>query len=78
MSEEIEKIGKMLENPKYQRFLLLQLIALGLIAFLIIIYLSLYNDVLLHDYLVDNGLITITPKKVDGLINITNYTILNS
>ncbi len=78
MSEGIEKIGKMLENPKYQRFLLLQLIALGLIAFLIIIYLSLYNDVLLHDYLVDNGLITITPKKVDGLINITNYTILNS
>lgn len=73
-----EDIIRILENPKYQRFLLLQLIALGLIAFLIIIYLSLYNDVLLHDYLVDNGLITITPKKVDGLINITNYTILNS
>lgn len=78
MSEEIEKIGRILENPKYQRFLLLQLIALCLVAFLIIIYLSVNNDILLHDYFVNNGLITVSPKKIDGTVNLTNYTILNS
>lgn len=78
MSEEIEKIGRILENPKYQRFLLLQLIALCLIAFLIIIYLSINNDVLLHDYLVRSGLLETHPKKIDGVVNITNYTILDS
>jgi len=78
MNNELEKIGRILENPKYQRFLILQLISLCLIAFLIIIYMSINNDVLLHDYFVRTGLLETHPKKVDGLINITNYTILNS
>jgi len=75
--EGIEKIGRILENPKYQRFVLLQLISLGLIFLIVIIYLSINNDILLHDFLVDNGLITISPKKIDGVVNLTNLTYMN-
>lgn len=78
MNKGIEKIGRILENPKYQRFLILQLISLGLICFLILIYLSIYNDILFHDTFVKMGLLEIQPKKIDGVVNITNYSIPNS
>jgi len=79
MVRSISKTERFLEyilEPKHLSILIFILLAVNGILILFILIMSVNNNVLLHDFLIEHGLMTPNILRIDQ-INATNVTYMN-